>query len=87
LKSISTAEQLSKSLYKGKKLSVNRERSERLLQLNKSSLIKKPVEDDLKEVKHDDFVNFLKKRQEELLAGNRTLKSRIYSDTIDELVS
>ena len=77
------------SLYKGKKLSVTKDRSEKTFHLNKSSLYKKPeisIESELKEVKHDDFVNFLRKRQEELLGPTNASNQRI-SETIEEDIS
>jgi hypothetical protein len=65
---------MGRSVSKGKKLSVNRDRSEKAFQLNKSTLYKKPeitIEEELQEVKHADFLAFLRKRQNELLAPSK----------------
>jgi hypothetical protein len=92
-KSISVAERLGvgvgRGVFKGKKLSINRDRSEKSFHLNKSSLFKKPeisIEGALKEVKHDEFMTFLRKRQEELLGPGSTSKQRI-SEAIEEAIS
>lgn len=77
---------MAKDIRKDQKLTIH-DRSEKSLSLSKSNAfkIKNNLERVIKEVKHDDFVMFLRKKQEDILQNKSSnhIKEDVISETIE----
>lgn len=86
MKSRSMAENLAKDVAKAHKLTIH-DRSDKSLSLSKSNAIKikNKLERVIKEVKHEDFVMFLKKKQEGILQNKSSnhIEEEVINETIE----